>query len=552
KMEEKEVAFEDFGIDARLLKSIYCLGWKKPTLIQEKAIVLGMEGKDILMKGRTGCGKSAAFLIPIINKLLSIKNYDNLQAIRAVILAPSKELCKQLFMNATDLNQCSSKFLNIVNVAEGKHLKPLLVQKPDIIISTPSSLLNLLKNKTLENLKEHLTFLAVDEADLMFSFGYEKDIRDVLTEILPESGCQSFLVSATLNPDIKDLKKLILQNAVIVKLEQPDLPESDRLTQYHIQCEEEDKFVLINALFKLNLIRGRSIIFVNTVDRCYKLKLFLEQFGVRSCILNSELPVTSRCHIVEQYNKGIYDIIIASDELCAEDPNNRKKEKSKRKPDPEFSVARGIDFQNVSNIINFDFPKSVVSYIHRVGRTARGDQDADGTALSFISLQEQPQFNEVKEALSDGSNFKPYQFRMSELEAFRYRSRDALRAVTRIAVREARVKEIKRELLSSEKLKSFFKEHPKDLKLLQHDKALHTVKHQPHLKHIPEYIVPDTLQAMVKGTTTIRNESLGLDDDDAEEAPLVTQSITRKPLPKSRNKRSNDPLRTFSMSKKRK
>ncbi|RWS09065.1 putative ATP-dependent RNA helicase DDX56-like isoform X2 [Dinothrombium tinctorium] len=547
--DEKTFSFENFGLDFRVLKSIYALGWKEPTLIQEKAIVLAMEGKDVLMKGRTGCGKSAAFLIPIINKLLELKSSDSLQAIRAVILSPSKELCKQLFEHANALNACSSKWITIVNVAEGRPLKPLLIEKPDIIIGTPSALSKLAKDGTLGNVKETLNFLVMDEADLMFSFGYEEDIKTLISSIVPSSGCQSFLVSATLNTDIKDLKKLVLQSPVILKLEEPDLPDSDRLTQYHIQCEEEDKFVLINALFKLNLIRGRSIIFVNSVDRCYKLKLFLEQFGVKSCILNSELPATSRCFVVDQFNRGIYNILIASDEVCVNDPSTRKKSGSKRKRDNEFSVSRGIDFQNVSNVINFDFPTSVVAYIHRVGRTARGNYDAEGTALSFISIKEQKYFNEVKDALSDGSNFKPYQFRMEELEAFRYRSKDALRIVTSIAVREARIKEIKRELLSSEKLKSFFKEHPKDLKLLQHDKALHTVKHQPHLKHIPEYIVPPTLQTMVKGTTVTDWRDV-MDEDEESEQPVVnTQKVIKK---RKFNHKNKDPLKTFTIDNKRK
>jgi len=225
-------------------------------------------------------------------------------------------------------------------------------------------------------------------------------------------------ISATLNPDVGVLKSLILQNAVIVKLQEADLPESEKLVQYHIQCEEEEKFVLINALFKLNLIRRRTIIFVHSVDRCYKLKLFLEQFGIRSCILNSELPITTRCSVVDQFNRGLYDIIIASDERCAEDASQRKKSK-KRNPDSEYNVSRGIDFQNVSNVINFDFPDTVTSYIHRVGRTARGHEDAEGTALSLISIKEQKKFAALKESLGDGSSFRPYQFRMEELDAFR-------------------------------------------------------------------------------------------------------------------------------------
>ncbi|KAI1299324.1 putative ATP-dependent RNA helicase DDX56 [Halotydeus destructor] len=541
--EEKTLQFSEMGLDGRLLKSISDLGWNEPTLIQEKAIPLALDGKDILARGRTGCGKTAAFLIPIINRIIDEKKKNATPSIRAVILAPSKELTAQIASHCSDLNKYTSNEVSSVDIGggHGPHLTPLVAEKPDILIATPSKLLFQLKGNNLVGLKSTLRFLTIDEADLMFSFGYESDIKEVIEQIVPPNGCQSFLVSATLNPEVGLLKKLILTNPVTLKLEEADLPESDRLTQYHVNVEEEDKFVVLSALFKLKLIRGRTIIFVKSVDRCYKLKLFLEQFGIRACILNSELPVTSRCHVVSQFNAGTYDIIIASDEKCLDDPTNRTKHVTgKRKRDKEFGVARGIDFQFVSNVVNFDFPNDANAYIHRVGRTARGARDAEGTALSFISISELPNFEEVKKALGSGANFKPYQFKMSELDGFKYRTRDALRAVTSIAVREARIKEIKREMLTSEKLKGFFSAHPKDLKVLRHDRSLHTVKHQQHLKDVPDYIIPATLRGVVKG----RSAPAGGDG-----SATVSHDVKRR---KVNSNRSSNPLKTFSMNERRK
>ncbi|KAG8182374.1 hypothetical protein JTE90_010738 [Oedothorax gibbosus] len=303
-------------------------------------------------------------------------------------------------------------------------------------------------------------------------------------------------MSATLSQDVKNIKKLVLHNPVILKLEEPELPESDRLVQYHIKCEEEDKFVLIYALLKLRLIQGKSLIFVKSVDRCYRMKLYLEQFGIKSCVLNSELPATCRCHAVSQFNMGIYDIIIASDELTADQPSSDPARK-KRKMDKEYGVSRGIDFQFVSNVINFDFPETVDAYIHRVGRTARGN--ADGTALSFVSTKEIDLLKKVEDYFADGSgerktHFKPYLFKMEELEGFKYRAKDAFHAITKIAVREARLKEIKSELLNAKNLKPYFEDNPRDLQILRHDKTLHTVKLHSHLKDVPDYIVPPTLK----------------------------------------------------------
>ena len=235
-------------------------------------------------------------------------------------------------------------------------------------------------------------------------------------------------------------------------------------------------------------------------------------------------------------NQGKYEILIASDEKTTGDATSRTKstgssgsKKKDRKKDNEFGVARGIDFQFVSNVLNFDFPPDVKSYVHRIGRTARGNQQ--GTALSFVTPRDQMKFARVKEALSSGDEapIRAYEFRMEELDGIAYRCRDALRAVTRAVIAAARTKEIRREILNSEKLKTFFQEHPKDFKVLRSDTDLHSVKQQPHLKNMPEYIIPPTLRSAAA----------------AAAAPLVPVLPDKK-----RKKRSNhqNPLKTFSMA----
>lgn len=390
-------------------------------------------------------------------------------------------------------------------------------------------------------MKQTLEYLVIDEADLIFSFGYEKEMKELLGLIKPEGDRthQSFLMSATLDTEVAALKQLCLKNPVSLRLEEPDLPESGRLTQYVIRCEEQEKFILLNALFKLNLIRGRTIIFTNGVDKCYRLKLFLEQFDIRACILNPELPIESRIHVVDEFNRGVYSIIIASDDKST---LNTGQKKGKFDRDREFGVSRGIDFQFVSNVINFDFPDTVTSYIHRVGRTGRGGKDAaTGTALSFVKVAEGNKFDLVRETLGSGAEFKPYQFKMDELDAFTYRSKDALKAVTSVAVREARVKEIKRQLLNSEKLKGFFEAHPKDYNLLRSDTELHPIRRQQHLKHLPDYMIPATLRAVVKGGGR-SNQPVPL---------TVVPNQLKVKRRKNSNKQDNNPLRTFSFKKKR-
>ena len=288
----------------------------------------------------------------------------------------------------------------------------------------------------------------------------------------------------------------------------------------------------------MKLIKGKCIIFVGDIDRCYRLKLYLEQFGIRSCILNSELPVNSRIHVVEEFNKNVYDIIIASDEYEvlgdeeeegdgveeAEETTKAGKEKkesdeaaseskqpSKKKrrtveKDKDYGVSRGIDFKNVACVLNFDLPTSSKSYTHRIGRTARAGQT--GMALSFVIPTEQyrkhiPTSIEsakdderilakiTKHQLKKGKEVKPYNFDMKQVEAFRYRMGDALRAVTRVAIREARTRELRQELMKSEKLKRHFEENPGDLHHLRHDGELRAARVQSHLKHVPDYLLPE-------------------------------------------------------------
>jgi len=508
--EEVPLQFHQMGLDDRLLKAIAHLGWKEPTLIQEKAIPLALEGKDILARARTGSGKTGAFLIPLLQKILSSKrSATGIQVTRAVIIAPTKELSAQTLKNVVDLASSCSKEIRAIDVSSSSSsssssLAPL-AETPDILIGTPSRLLAHAVAGHVD-VKESLEYLVIDEADLVFALGYEEDTKS-LVQHFPKI-FQAFLMSATLNEDVKLLKKLFLHNPVTLKLQESVLPSSLQLIQYQLQCEEEDKFVLMYTLFKLKLISGKTILFVNSVDKCYRLKLFLDQFGIHACVLNSELPANCRCHIVSQFNEGLYDIVIAADELASSSSpsssstsssssSTSKSKKKKTKAAKEFGVSRGIDFQNVANVINFDFPPTLDSYIHRVGRTARADNK--GTALTFCTLRDCGALESMEAELrSEGGEaeiFKPFNFRMEEIEGFRYRAKDAMRKVTSIAVKEARLKEIKSELLASSKLKAYFEDNPRDLQLLRHDKTL-APKSEAHLKNVPDYLVPDTLKGL--------------------------------------------------------
>ena len=271
------------------------------------------------------------------------------------------------------------------------------------------------------------------------------------------------------------------------------------------RCAEDEKFLLAYVIFKLKLIKGKCIIFVGDIDRSYRLKLFLEQFGLRSCVLNSELPVNSRLHVVDEFNKNVYDIIIATDEhesFGEEDDSTQNnnsgvskeqngvdrnaeskklvkgviKKKRKTAKDKEYGISRGIDFKNVACVLNFDLPTSSRAYTHRIGRTARAGNT--GMALSFVIPKDQyrqhkstsfPTTENDEEVLAKitkhqkqkGKELKTYHFDMKQVDAFRYRMGDALRAVSRIAIREARTRELRQGVVEERKAETPFRRKPR-------------------------------------------------------------------------------------------
>ncbi|TVY91390.1 ATP-dependent RNA helicase [Lachnellula willkommii] len=530
--------FADLGLDSRLLQGIAKQNFQAPTPVQSKAIPLALEGRDILARAKTGSGKTAAYLLPILHLILKRKEISTTQCTSALILVPTRELAEQVTKAVEFFAAFATKDVRAINLTHKVSdavQRSLLADFPDIVITTPARASANLESSALS--LEHLAHLVIDEADLVLSYGYDEDLQNV-AKIMPK-GVQTILMSATLTTEVETLKGLFCRNPTVLKLEEAET-EGEGVSQFVVKCGEDEKFLLIYVILKLKLIKGKIIVFVDDIDRCYRLKLYLEQFGIRSCILNSELPVNTRIHVVEEFNKNVYDVIIASDEhevLGDEDelkadeaeeestaaiekaPIEKKKgvdpeevkepSKKKRKTaekDKEYGISRGIDFQNVACVLNFDLPTSSKSYTHRIGRTARAGQT--GMALSFViptNLYQKHMPTSIASSENDekvlakimkhqakkGKDVKPYHFPMEHVDAFRYRMGDALRAVTRIAIREARTRELRQELMKSEKLKRHFEENPGDLHHLRHDGELRPARVQSHLKHVPNYLLPE-------------------------------------------------------------
>ncbi|EEU35351.1 uncharacterized protein NECHADRAFT_42779 [Fusarium vanettenii 77-13-4] len=534
--QEEETSFADLGLDPRLLQAVAQQKFAKPTLVQRKAIPLALNGQDVLAKADCGSGKTAAYVLPLLSSILKRKTTDSTAFTSALILVPTRELADQVFKAIEQFASFCAKDISTVKLTDkvsNAVQRALLSNSPDIVISTPATAWHNVNSSALS--LDKLTHLVLDEADLVLSYGYSEDLEN-LSRSVPK-GVQVMMMSATLTDEVDTLKGIFRRDPTLLDLKEKEA-EGEGITQFVAKCGEDEKFLLAYVIFKLRLIKGKCIIFVSDIDRCYRLKLFFEQFGIRSCILNSELPLNSRVHVVEEFNRNVYDIIIAADEKNdmlgddevaegeeakekaegdddAEVEAKRPKKKAKKsKGDKEYGVSRGVDFKKVSAVINFDLPTTASSYTHRIGRTARAGQT--GMALSFVvpkelyrkhvptstptaEKDEKVMAKIIRQQAKRGKEVKPYNFNMEQVDPFRYRMNDALRAVTKVAIREARTRELRQELLKSEKLKRYFEENPTELTHLRHDGELRTARQQAHLKHVPEYLLPkDGKQALTK------------------------------------------------------
>ncbi|EGP89124.1 uncharacterized protein MYCGRDRAFT_92212 [Zymoseptoria tritici IPO323] len=570
----KATTFSALNLDARLLQALTREKLSTPTSVQQKAIPLAIAGKHVLARAKTGSGKTLAYLLPILHAILARKagtttSKKSKNVTSALILVPTKELAVQVAATVKDFTTfCAGDIRceNITRKEDSAVTRARLADAvPDIVIATPSRACQWINQEVLK--VEDLRHLVIDEADLVLSYEYDEDLQSLATSL--PTGVQKIMMSATLRAEVDTLTELFFgkeegAGPTILDLSKEEADEKATLAQFTVRTAEDEKFLLIYAIFKLQLITGKVIVFVADIDRCYRVKLFLEQFGIRSCVLNSELPVNSRLHVVEEFNRGVYDIIIAADEgeiIGNEESKGRRKKNNRKaaqqedadledadeqpaddilppvedeeaeadstsatvtsrpakKPrrsqtDREYGVSRGIDFRYVTCVLNFDLPPTAKSYTHRIGRTARAGRT--GMALSFhvpAELYRKHKPSTIPQCANDDSvladiiasqaqksaEVKAWGLDWAKLDGFRYRLADALRSVTRIAVREARTKELRAELIKSEKLKRHFEENPDDLRHLRHDTESHAVRAQPHLKHVPEYLLPSGGKAAV-------------------------------------------------------
>jgi ATP-dependent RNA helicase RhlE len=357
--------FASFGLSAELLRGIQELGFVEPTPIQIQAIPPAMAGRDVLACAMTGSGKTAAFLLPILQRLAERQS----SATRALVLTPTRELAAQVAEHLAELAAYTPLTGAAVygGVASGPQERAFR-RGVDVLVATPGRLLDHFQNEYAR--LDDLEVLVLDEADRMLDMGFLPDVRRVLAA-LPRQR-QTMLFSATLPPPIVELAQEMLHDPVAINVERRSLP-ADGVVQAVYPVREDLKPWLLLELLRRDEIKN-VLVFTRTKHRANRLAEFLDRQGMPCDRIHGNRSQAQRTDALARFKDGRLRVLIATD-----------------------IAARGIDVEALSHVINFDVPNVPDDYIHRVGRTARAG--AVGDAFTFVAPQEQADWNAIERAV---------------------------------------------------------------------------------------------------------------------------------------------------------
>ncbi len=358
------MSFSSIQLHPKLAESVKALGYKTPTPIQAAAIPSILAGKDVMGLAQTGTGKTAAFVLPILQRLLSGPR----GRIRSLIIAPTRELAEQIHVSIRELG--SKTRLASCAIYGGVDLKAQvrkLRADVDIVVACPGRLLDHLNRKTI-NLAS-LEVLVIDEADRMFDMGFLPDIRRIAKQLPPKR--QTLMFSATMPDDIRSLTYEVLKDPVMVRVGRaaPANTVSHALfpVQQHLKTD-----LLIQLLKRTDA--ESVLIFTRTKHRARRIGQQLEKAGYRAASLEGNLSQNKRQEALDGFRNGSYQVLVATD-----------------------IAARGIDVLSISHVINYDMPDTTDSYTHRIGRTGRAAKTGD--AFTFVTPEDEPLIGSIERVL---------------------------------------------------------------------------------------------------------------------------------------------------------
>ena len=350
------MSFDRFQLHPDVLRGVRDLEFVKPTPIQEQAIPPVLAGKDVLGRAMTGSGKTAAFVLPILNKLAGHKR----GATRALILAPTRELAAQIAADTAALGKHTGITVTAVFGGVGMGAQEQALRRGvDILVATPGRLLDHFQRGHAP--LKSLEFLVVDEADRMLDVGFLPDIRRILRHVPAQR--QNLLFSATMPAEIAALSREILRDPVVVEVGRATAAPAAGVTQVAYPVASELKSALLAELLKRGTIRT-VIVFTRTKHRANRLADYLGRQGIAAARIHGNRSQGQRTEALDALKSGRIPVLVATD-----------------------IAARGIDVEALSHVVNFDVPKSPEDYVHRVGRTARAEMTGD--AFLFVAPDEE-------------------------------------------------------------------------------------------------------------------------------------------------------------------
>ena len=357
--------FSNFGLHPDLVRGIRELGFTRPTPIQEQAIPPALEGKDVLACAMTGSGKTAAFVLPILQRLMPKKRGTT----RALVLTPTRELAAQIEQHFSQLAMhtpiSAAAIFGGVGMGPQEHAFRSGV---DVLVATPGRLLDHLRQPYAR--LDHLEVLVLDEADRMLDMGFLPDIKRVLRHLPTKR--QTLFFSATMPGPIAALTREMLHDPVTINLERKSQPAVG-ITQALYPVKQELKPHLLLELIRRGDIKD-AIVFTRTKHRSNRLSEFLDRNGIPNARIHGNRSQAQRTEALAGFKSGKFQVLVATD-----------------------IVARGIDIEELSHVVNFDVPNMPEDYIHRVGRTARAE--ATGDAFTFFAPEEEGELRAIERAV---------------------------------------------------------------------------------------------------------------------------------------------------------
>lgn len=362
--------FDELNLEDAILDGLDAMNFQEATPVQEQTIPVILAKKDIIACAQTGTGKTAAYVLPIINELSKGGFSEN--AVNAVIMAPTRELAQQIDQQIAGFTY----FVPISAVAiyggtDGvawEQQRRGLEMGADIVIATPGRLLSYIKLGTVD--LSQVSYFVLDEADRMLDMGFYDDIMQIYKQL--PSTCQIIMFSATMPPKIRTLAETILKNPEEIQLAISRPPETIMQTAYI--CYDAQKIKILEDLFS-KARPQRVIIFASAKVKVKELANTLSRMNFNVAQMHSDLEQVQREEVMKDFKNGKIDILVATD-----------------------VVARGIDINDIRLVVNFDIPHDPEDYVHRIGRTARGT-NGEGLAITFVSPEEQSGFKRIEDFL---------------------------------------------------------------------------------------------------------------------------------------------------------